>query len=91
MMAGCVSLTSLAQLLGMQAKMPVLDKTGLDGSWLHSTRFGSFSDTNRAVGADPSRPLYEIALQEQRGLKLESGRGPIEVLIIESVQQPTEN
>ena len=69
-MAGCGPLTRLAQLLGMQAKMPVLDKTGLDGSWLHSTRFGSLPDTNRAVGADPSLPPYEIALQEQLQVRL---------------------
>ena len=32
-----------------------------------------------------------IAVQEQLGLRLESARGPVEVLVIDSVQKPSEN
>jgi uncharacterized protein (TIGR03435 family) len=88
---GCGPLTGLAQLIGMSAKMPVIDKTGLDGNWVHSTRFGSRLGSSREPDADQSLPSFEVALQEQLGLKLESVRGPIEVLVIESIQQPTEN
>jgi uncharacterized protein (TIGR03435 family) len=42
--------------------------------------------------SDPSElPALSTALNEQLGLKLESRRGPVDVLVIESVQQPTEN
>jgi uncharacterized protein (TIGR03435 family) len=34
---------------------------------------------------------FPAALQEELGLKLESTRGPVDVLVIDSVQQPTEN
>ena len=45
-------------------------------------------DTRR----DPNGPpeLY-TAIQEQLGLKLESARVPVEMFVIDSVDQPTEN
>ena len=38
---------------------------------------------------DPNGPSLFTALQEQLGLKLESGRGPVPVLMIDSVDLPT--
>ena len=40
--------------------------------------------------SDPAPSLF-TAIQEQLGLKLESTRGPVDVLLIDSVQKPTEN
>ena len=42
------------------------------------------------TAADPVPSLF-TAVQEQLGLRLESAKGPVDVVVIESVQRPTEN
>lgn len=42
--------------------------------------------SNESIGSD-----IFTAIQEQLGLRLESAKGPVEVLVIDSVQKPSEN
>ena len=71
----------------------MIDKTGLPGVYSWDLQFAP--DQVPAPGAvappaiDPDRPSLFTALQEQLGLKLESQRAPLEMLVIDSVQQPT--
>lgn len=98
-------LTALTTFLSGQLGRPVIDKTGLSGafdlklSWTPdgAGRAGGGPPLNLPPGApapppiDPNGPSIFTALQEQLGLKLEPSRGPVEVLVIDSVQHPTEN
>ena len=78
-----VSIPQLAQLLSVQLQRQVLDRTGLSGPFSFDLSFA----TDQTSDAD--RPSLFTALQEQLGLKLDSLRAPLEMLIVESVQQPT--
>ena len=40
---------------------------------------------------DPNGPSLVTALQEQTGLKLESRKGPVEIMVIDNVERPSAN
>jgi len=91
--------------LWLQAQMrsPVLDKTGLTGIYnfkLKWTRVRSQSAVppgNSANGqapvaaSDSIGPTLLEALQDQLGLKLESGKGPVEAIVIDHIEKPSGN
>lgn len=62
---------------------PVIDKTGLNGVF----------DVKLEWAPDPANPGDRVAiftaLQEQLGLKLEPTRGPVDVVVVESIERPT--
>jgi uncharacterized protein (TIGR03435 family) len=97
----------LAQTLSQQLGRTVIDKTGLTGlydfslSWQPEQRQGQMFKTTAdgesgpapadAAAPHTSGPTVFTALQEQLGLKLDSQKGPVEILVIEQVEQPTGN
>jgi bla regulator protein BlaR1 len=41
--------------------------------------------------SDPGGPTLQMAVQDQLGLKLESGKGPVELIVIEHIEKPSDN
>jgi len=94
MMSGrCANLTGLAGLLSVEMETPVVDQTGLSGKFVYQVLGVSPNSARLRATSDsvPKWPPVPVALEEQLGLKLESRQGPFPVLVIDSVQQPTEN
>jgi hypothetical protein len=73
---------------------PVLNQTGLTGhydftlQWTLDQTFRRAEAGNEpAAQPDPSGPSLFTALQQQLGLKLEPGKGPVQVLVIDHVER----
>jgi uncharacterized protein (TIGR03435 family) len=93
------------RVLSMVMGRPVIDKTGFaetfdltldfspDEAVAGLPRGGAPRDASTpAPAADPAAPpSIFAAIQEQLGLKLESTKGPVEVLVIDHVERPTGN
>lgn len=70
----------------------VIDKTGLDGLFDAELRSADNALSPAAGGDAASRRATRLSLmEEQLGLRLESSKGQVEVLVIDSVQRPSEN
>jgi uncharacterized protein (TIGR03435 family) len=72
----------------------VVDKTGLTGRYAFTLAWTPEQMPTEAPPPgippiDPNGPQLLTALQEQLGLKLLPARGPVEVVVIDSVEQPT--
>jgi uncharacterized protein (TIGR03435 family) len=70
---------------------PVIDKTEYSGTFSYRLEFTPEGLQAETGVADLSRPSIFTAVQEQLGLKLESQKGPAEVLVIEHVEKPDAN
>jgi uncharacterized protein (TIGR03435 family) len=94
-MAGGVLLGQLTQVLSQVTQRIVIDRTGLEGGFdidLTFTLDGVPNAPPRGGAAlpsvDPDGASLFTAVQEQLGLKLESDRAPVEVLVIDHVERP---
>jgi bla regulator protein blaR1 len=93
----------LAEVLSHLTDRLVVDKTGLTGKYDFKLEWAPQPDEfppppgDAPPGvlspspADPNGPSLFTALQEQLGLKLESQKGPVEIMVIDHVERPSEN
>jgi uncharacterized protein (TIGR03435 family) len=76
----------LVSVLGSQLRRPVVNETGLTRSFDFSLKWVPDDAADSTAGAS----LF-TALEEELGLKLESRKGPAEVMVIDSAKRPEEN
>ena len=104
--ANLQSMTDLANMLSNQIGTPVVDKTGLGGTYDFSMEFvpdrvaaggigGALVAPGTVPGASPTTfdgPTIFGAVQDQLGLKLERKKGPLDVMVIDGAERvPSEN
>ncbi len=101
--AQMMQIASLANLLSRQLQTTVIDKTGLSGKYDFTLNWtpeegadsmvkgGNASQQRAEPTPDAAGPSIYTALQEQLGLKLQSAKGPVETLVIDHVDMPSEN
>jgi uncharacterized protein (TIGR03435 family) len=88
--------------LAQQLQRTVIDKTGLTGNYDFGLQWTEENSDPMFKGPDGGPPRTEpapdasgpsifTALQEQLGLKLQSTKGPVETLVVDSVAMPSEN
>jgi uncharacterized protein (TIGR03435 family) len=90
-------MSHVAMSLSQSVQRIVVDRTGLEGSfdvdltWAPDQMLyrGTRPDVPLLPSSDPNGPSIFTAMEEQVGLKLESTKGPVEVLIIDEVEPPT--
>ena len=84
------TMVDFAAYLTNNVDRPVVDQTELPGRFDFELTWTA--DDARGMAIDPlsdnSRPVLVTALQERLGLKLESARGLVQFLIIDSVERP---
>ncbi len=94
---GALTMVELTAYLSRWFDRAVLDRTGLTGAYDVEFQFSTEGLPGAPTGPPgverpPSEgPSIFTALQEQLGLKLESTRGPVDVLIIDHAEKPTED
>ncbi len=95
-----ISMARIALALSTFAGRPVLDETGLAGSYDFQLAW-TFDEALSDVGADKlssagipldrSSGSFFTAVQEQLGLKLSPKKSPVETIVIDHVEMPSEN
>ncbi len=97
-----IPISALIKMLSQQKLgLMIVDKTGLTAKYDFTLKWNAenlstgLTEGERSGGdaptADTSGPSLFAAIQEQLGLKLEREKGPVEVLVIDHVERPTEN
>ena len=84
-----VTIAMIAQELAQDVGRVVMDKTGIEGRFDVDLKWTP-DDEATAGNADAAPSIY-TAVQEQVGLRLDAEKGPVEVLVVDRLEGPSEN
>jgi uncharacterized protein (TIGR03435 family) len=92
------TMTLIASALPSMGRLarPVIDRTGLSGQFDFLLEWSPEPGSSAPPPAgepvpDTQGPSFQEALREQLGLKLESTKAPLRILVIDKVERPSEN
>jgi uncharacterized protein (TIGR03435 family) len=93
-----VTMEQFAQGMAGVYQKPVVNETALDGRFDFDLSFTPDNPGGPGIafgapcpGQSDDRPALSTAMQEQLGLRLRTGRAPIDIVVIERVERPVEN
>lgn len=87
---GC-SMEDIVGMLAEQFGRPVSDKTGLTGKYDFTLRYHGIRLSDRPADDLDPVPTLDTAIQDQLGLKLLPAKGPIQILVVDHIERPSEN
>jgi uncharacterized protein (TIGR03435 family) len=87
-----VTMDTLAHNLAGSVGRDVFDRTGLTGNYDFTLKYSKATiSTADPSASDPDFPDIFTAIQEEIGLKLEPVAGPVDVLVVDHIEKPSEN
>lgn len=99
-----IAMEFIASSLSNQLGRPVIDRTGLTGHYDFKLQWTPDPGQSRGIFGgppppgvdappppDPNGPSIFTAVQEQLGLRLESQKGPVDLIVIDRVEKLSEN
>jgi uncharacterized protein (TIGR03435 family) len=96
-LGGQVTIAELVRELSNILQRPIIDKTGFAGKFDVNLRFAYEEDVTVGIAKPPTSAEFDGdssligALQRELGLKLESAKGPVEVLVVDRAERPSAN
>ena len=92
-----VTIENLARNLAFRLGRPVVNETALEGRFDFTLDFEPEGPArigekdNPIAGVDARKPSLFTAVQDQLGLKLESRKAPVEMLVVDRIERPSDN
>jgi uncharacterized protein (TIGR03435 family) len=88
-MFGGNPITLFTGIVGGELGRLVIDRTGLEGTWDFEFAYARERRLSATDTADTGLPSIFTAIEEQLGLRLESTKAPVQILVIDRVERPS--